>query len=230
MSIQENRKFKQRLNTIDKGVEKLKILYEQFFMGFEKREPRALKKQIKNELRIMKEHPPNNTASKFLLSRIDTKFKTYEQYWNRILREIEDGIYKRQLKKLQRQIVKEGLDGDLLKGVRTKRELENALIELAELRTEAEKTGKTIEKPEKKLPSSDDKKPIMDPSIITAYESFVRARLSTGESLQGVTPERFNATLAFQIPKIKAAHKCNDVEISVVVKNGKATLKINPRK
>ncbi|PKN17882.1 MAG: hypothetical protein CVU65_18255, partial [Deltaproteobacteria bacterium HGW-Deltaproteobacteria-22] len=68
-----------------------------------------------------------------------------------------------------------------------------------------------------------------DPALRRAYENFVRARLSTGESLEGITPDRFFATICSQIPKVKQAHGCSDVEIQIVVKDNKATLRFLPR-
>jgi hypothetical protein len=218
-------KLHSRLMTIDKSIERLRVVYEQFFMGLDKNEPRSFRKQIRAEIRHLKDDPPNNTAIRFLLAKVDTKFKTYEVYWNRVLREIENGVYDKQIKRLRRKVKDEGLDDEILRGVRTKGELEEAMAQLAVLRKAKEETeGKSS--PKKGPPV----KQVIDPAIRNAYESFVRARLSTGESLEGVTPDRFQATIAHQIPKVKKRFECEEVEIRVSVKNGKAILNFAPRK
>ncbi|MBU1534449.1 hypothetical protein KKF84_03960, partial [Myxococcota bacterium] len=200
-----------QLMALDKSIEKLRVLYEQFFMGIEKWEPATYRKQIKAELRAFHDDPPSNTAVKFLLNKVENKLKTYEQYWNRILREIENGVYEKQIKRMRRKIKDEGLPDDLLAGVRTKGELEAALAQLAVIREELEQSGDGHSSPEP-AQSRQGHPPAIDPSIRSAYESFVRARLSTGESLEGVTPERFQATIASKLPTIKQQYNCEEVE------------------
>ncbi|MBU1219282.1 hypothetical protein KKF34_16700 [Myxococcota bacterium] len=231
MGLEENRNFQQRITLLDQSIDKLRVLYEQFFMGIEKFEPVNLRREVKNELRYMRENPPTNTAQKFLLNKTDTKYKTYEQYWNRILREIEDGVYHRQISKLKRQVEREGLSSEMLDNIRTKGELEAAMASLASMR----------EKASQKAPSSDptpahgssptgSQPKVIDTQLRAAYEAFVRARLKTGESLEGITPERFQATLAQKIPIVKKTYDCNEVEIKIAIKDGKATLSFVPRK
>ncbi|PKN47418.1 MAG: hypothetical protein CVU59_02965 [Deltaproteobacteria bacterium HGW-Deltaproteobacteria-17] len=247
MSFEENRALQTRLSLLDQSIDKLRVVFEQFFLGLERFEPVQLRKSVQMELRALKENPPKNTAMKFLLSRMETKFRTYEQYWNRVLREIEDGVYERQLQRMRRKLREEGLPDGVLDNVRTRGELEAAMARIAELRTqqespqaasrEAQPQGDTNAArsaapaafspagphPQSPPPSSS------DPALRRAYENFVRARLSTGESLEGITPDRFFATISSQIPKVKQAHGCSEVEIQVVVKDNKATLRFLPR-
>ena len=225
MSQGELKNLSLYLKELDKAIESLKVLYEQYFMGLERFEPAAQRKKLKVEIRRLKENPPKNTAVKFLLNKLETKFRTYEQYWNRILRQIEDGVYEKQIKRMKRKIRDEGLPDELLDGVKTKGELEAALATLAELRKSKEENDQ--KEPTKQKSKSD--KPKIDPSIYNAYQSFVRARLKTGESLEGITPQRFQAALAKQIPAFKKAKQCKEVEIKITVKDGKATLQLSPK-
>lgn len=230
----DSKTLQAHLSQLDQSIEKLRVVYEQFFMGIERFEPVQQRKKIQMELRDLKENPPNNTAMKFLLNRIETKFRTYEQYWNRVLREIEEGTYDRQIQRLKRRLREEDIPEEMLADVRTRGELEAALAKIAELRqqsrqakggTAGEKTG---EKPPAPLASSPADAPL-DEKLRRAYENFVRARLSTGESLDGITPDRFFATVAGQIPRVKQAHGCSDVDIQVVIRDNKATLRFLPK-
>ncbi len=249
MSFEENKALTARLNLLDSSIDKLRVVYEQFFLGLERFEPVQLRKNIQLELRLLKENPPNNTALKFLLARMETKFRTYEQYWNRVLREIEDGVYERQLQRMRRKLRDEGLPESVLDNVRTRGELEAAMARIAELRNQqaAAEGARNDAAAERPAAAEDRKAPpaantpaaaaaqpsapgaSSDPALRRAYENFVRARLSTGESLEGITPDRFFATLSSQIPKVKQAHGCAEVEIQVVVKDNKATLRFLPR-
>ena len=234
MSFEEQKALQTRLSLLDQSIDKLRIVYEQFFLGLERFEPVQLRKNVQAELRFLKENPPKNTALKFLLNRMDTKFRTYEQYWNRVLREIEDGVYERQIQRMRRRLREEGLPEGLLDNVKTKMELEIAMSRIAELRQQQESPAPDRGAPEPAAPAPRERAAAAttanpDPSLQKAYEAFVRARLSTGESLDGITPERFIATISSQIPKVKQAHGCKDVEIHVVVKDNKATLRFVPR-
>ncbi|MDA3864332.1 MAG: hypothetical protein PF689_10745 [Deltaproteobacteria bacterium] len=224
MAANNDKSLEKRLKLIEKNIDKLRVLYEQYFMGIEKTEPVSIRKRLNRELRTLKENPPRNTALKFLLQKVTTKFKTYEQYWNRILRKIEEGTYIRQIKRMRRKVKEEGLSDEPLKGVKTKAELERALEKLNAMREKKEKSAKPSAKPSQKT-----KKETIDPNIKKTYESFVRARLKTGESLEGVTPERFQATISKQIPRIKKKYNCEEIEIRINIKNGKAVLKFSPR-
>lgn len=228
MSFSDVKTYQARLSLLDQSIEKLRVVYEQFFMGIERFEPAQLRKNIQLELRELKENPPNNTALKFLLTRVETKFRTYEQYWNRVLREIEEGTYDRQVQRLKRKLREEGIPEELLANARTRGELEAALAQIAQLRAQ-----QAIDRPkEDARPAASEAQPTgagTDPRLRIAYENFVRARLSTGESLEGITPERFFATVSSQIPRAKQAHGCNDVEVQVVIKDNKATLRFLPR-
>ncbi len=227
-SFSDNKALQSRLNLLDQSIEKLRVVYEQFFMGIERFEPVQLRKGIQNELRELKENPPNNTALKFLLTRVETKFRTYEQYWNRVLREIEEGTYDRQIQRLKRRLREEGISEEMLANVRTRGELEAALAQIAELRRQERPDAGNKDKPAPAA-SAPAAPTAADDRLRRAYESFVRARLSTGESLDGITPERFFATVSSQIPRVKQAHGCNDVDIQVVIKDNKATLRFLPK-
>ncbi len=234
MSFEENKQMQKRLTLLDQSIDKLRVVYEQYFLGLERFEPAQLRKAVQAELRLLKDNPPKNTAMKFLLFRMETKFRTYEQYWSRVLREIEDGVYERQLQRMKRRLREEGLPDDVMNNVRTKGELEAAMLRIAELREERDAKGPEAspEPTGSKSPQAPRETPkpsgASDPALQKAYESFVRARLSTGESLEGITPERFIATVASQLPRVKKAHGCDDVEIQVVVKDNKATLRFVP--
>jgi hypothetical protein len=242
MSFEENKALQTRLSLLDQSIDKLRVVYEQFFLGLERFEPVMLRKNIQAEIRALKENPPKNTAMKFLLFRMEAKLRTYEQYWNRVLHEIEDGVYERQLQRMRRKLRDEGLPDNVLDNVKTRGELEAAMTRIAELRlqqdapkpaasTQTQSSSEaapaaaapSTQRPQSPPPSS------ADPALRRAYENFVRARLSTGESLEGITPDRFFATLSSQIPKVKQAHGCSEVEIQVVVKDNKATLRFLPR-
>ncbi len=85
------------LSELDERVDRLRGLYEQYFLGFEKSEPRILRSDVDRRLAQLRKTPMKNTALRFRFNVVAQKFTTYSMYWARICRQIEDGTYKRHL-------------------------------------------------------------------------------------------------------------------------------------
>ena len=62
------------------------------------------------------------------------------------------------------------------------------------------------------------------------YEDFVRTKRQCGESLDGLSPEKFSSTLKKNRDALVAKHGCKKVRFSVYVKDGKTSLKATPMK
>ncbi len=86
------------------SVQKLRIAYEQYFAGVERHEPLKERDRVKKELRRLITARSNNTAYKFKLQSTQATLVTYEAHWDRIVRQIEDGTFKRDKLKAQRHL------------------------------------------------------------------------------------------------------------------------------
>lgn len=76
-------------------IERLKALYEQYFMGIEKLEPGILRKDVERTIWTMRRTRVQNTRLRFKFQQLVQRYNTYQQYWKRIMRQIEAGTYKR---------------------------------------------------------------------------------------------------------------------------------------
>ena len=85
---------------LEQRVERLRALYEQYFMGIEKIEPSVLRKDVDRRLWVLRREQLRNTALRFKLNMVIQRYNTYQQYWGRICREIEAGTYKRDLRRV----------------------------------------------------------------------------------------------------------------------------------
>ncbi len=74
-------------------LEELRKAYERYFLGVDKLEPD--RRRFQRELDSILGSPCPNTQVRFQVAQIKGKFLTLLQYWNRVLREIEDGTYQR---------------------------------------------------------------------------------------------------------------------------------------
>lgn len=83
------------LIVLEKKLTELIAKYDQYFIGFEKREPVQLQGEVERLVRQYFSTPINNTMYKHKYQTLVARFNTYREYWNRILRLIEDGKYSR---------------------------------------------------------------------------------------------------------------------------------------
>ena len=84
-------------------LETLRIRYEQYFVGAEKKPPTQLRMDVARIMRLFEQLNVTNSTNKFRIRTLTQKFTSYSTYWNRTLREIEDGTYKRHVAKAQRE-------------------------------------------------------------------------------------------------------------------------------
>ena len=90
------------INELETRVERLRSLYEQYFMGIEKIAPAVAHKDVTRRIELLRREQIRNTAKRFRLQMIIQRHNTFQQYWQRILREIENGAYKRHVLRAER--------------------------------------------------------------------------------------------------------------------------------
>ncbi|MBI4954981.1 MAG: hypothetical protein HY908_23360, partial [Myxococcales bacterium] len=94
----------QEIDDLEPRIERLRSLYEQYFMGFEKTEPGTLRRDLDRKLWVLRRTRIQNTSLRFKLQMLIQRYNTYQQYWSRITREIESGTYMRDVLKTAKRI------------------------------------------------------------------------------------------------------------------------------
>ncbi len=87
------------VSEIELRLDRLRALYDQYFMGFEKLEPQVQRKDVDRRFQILRKENFRNTALRFRLNVAIQKYSTYQTYWQRTCRQIEEGTYKRHIAK-----------------------------------------------------------------------------------------------------------------------------------
>ncbi|RDV38337.1 hypothetical protein DV096_11055 [Bradymonadaceae bacterium TMQ3] len=91
------------LNNLERQIDRLRVLYERYFNGVDRRPPGHQRQEVVR-LSFELEHTfINNTAQKFRLRALVQRFQTFKTYWDRTLRQIEEGTYKRDRNKAERR-------------------------------------------------------------------------------------------------------------------------------
>ncbi len=117
------------LDELDSRLEALKILYEQYFLGMEKLEPLKERQGVARIVRRVQSAQTKNTAIRFRLNSLNQRFLSFQNYWNRIVRQIEAGTYHRDLARVERDMKRRGIDMTGFSKLRSKGELEAALMQ-----------------------------------------------------------------------------------------------------
>ena len=98
------------LDALDTSLDRVKVLYEQYFLGIQKQPPTFLHTDIERKIRDLAQLQIRNTALRYRYATLGQKFGSYNSYWRRTLRQIEQGTYTRNLSKIGRQAARTGDD------------------------------------------------------------------------------------------------------------------------
>jgi hypothetical protein len=138
------------IDELEVKVERLRALYEQFFMGIERIPPAVVHKDVERRVYVLRREQIRNTARRFKLQTIIQRYNTFQQYWMRILREIENGTYRRHVLRAERT----GGVAGLLTAAERKR------LGLPELDTNAESQPQTVDESSGGISESGDDAPL----------------------------------------------------------------------
>jgi hypothetical protein len=103
-----------QLHDLETRIDRLKILYEQYFIGLEKAEPTVPRKEIVRIFAALQQMQIRNTALRFRYTSLTQRWNTYTTRWGKTLREIELGTYDRLVARAQRRGI--ALPPELAKG------------------------------------------------------------------------------------------------------------------
>jgi hypothetical protein len=92
------------IEELELRLERLRALYEQYFLGFEKMEPAVARKDVDRRIYVLRREKIRNTGKRFKLQTLIQRFNTFQQYWQRICREIENGTYRRLIQRAERRL------------------------------------------------------------------------------------------------------------------------------
>ena len=90
-------KYAEELNELDESIQALHVSYEKYFLGIDRRPPDQERRRVSAKARELRNSLVKNTALKFKINTLFAKLISFERMWDRTLREIEDGTYKRDL-------------------------------------------------------------------------------------------------------------------------------------
>jgi hypothetical protein len=105
-------KLAQDLDAMEEAIANLQVLYEKYFVGIDRKAPERERQKVSETMRRLKETQVKNTALKFRIQTMFAKLLSFERMWDRTLREIEEGTYKRDVFKAKRRVGRQGEEAE----------------------------------------------------------------------------------------------------------------------
>lgn len=144
------------LDELEQRIDRLRALYEQYFLGFEKIEPTIQRTDVERRFWSLRRTRFYNTALRFRLGTLTQRYNTLQQYWHRIMRQIEAGTFKRHLALAERRLEERALTiagrrrfgrraASLLGRTDTDGEGEEEFVELDDIDLEDDDLDETLE-------------------------------------------------------------------------------------
>ena len=226
----------QEFRRLERRFRELRRKYDQYFLGMEKREPGLLREQLDRDLRNCKLNAALQTTLRFRYQQFMARYRTYATQWDRILREMEAGTYRRgavtQAERLLAQQADaalkraEGLDPATGRptGTDAPEEPADATADQRRLRsasTSAQQFLSAMMEQRKTGSSSGDNRAL--------YESYLRAKRDRGEDVSKINFTAFSRTVDQQRERAQA--KVGDgVRLRVKITDEKVTLVASRKK
>lgn len=197
--------FNAEINRLENMIESLKKKYELYFFGLEKKPPTSEREQVERKLRELLGAFITNTGQRYRLQSVSAKYNSYARYWDRILQQIEEGTYQREL--LKRKIIQQEF------AQKTYKKQDAYVIgEEESHKTAGGSTGSVLS----------------DEYVKELYDNYIQVKQTLGEGTGNITLDAFKRSLEKQLPLLKEKYKTDNIEFKVSIKGGKATIKAVP--
>lgn len=92
-SADERMDVRAELDRLEAQLAELKIQYEQYFTGILALPPDKLHNLVKRQMRELLRAPFKNSAMNYRLRTLEGRYHTFHTYWQRVLRQREEGNY-----------------------------------------------------------------------------------------------------------------------------------------
>ena len=223
-------------------LERLRVSYDQYFLGISKREPSVQLKEVVRLMYLLDQQKIRNTRLRFRFRTTVQKFNTLRTQWNRTLRQIEAGTYHRDVAKMRRKMARQGLPMPSVGAMRSPAAMERAVVEAVQnpgnARAEVANAQHSSHSaategsqhrhaaPEKRIPThKENGSQLARAEIESIYRRFVKAKRMCGEDTNTLKYESIARSINNQLPKLRQANPGKNIEFQVVIRSGRAVLK-----
>ncbi len=222
------------LNRLMVAADALKRKYDLYFMGMDKREPGPDRERLEVQLRKCRLTAAYKTSTRFRYQQFMARYRTYTNYWDRVLRQMEDGTYRKsfvteseRLATRQNEVVQrlaQGLDpvtGQPMADGGGAAD-ESAATEVRRIREAARKAQEFLSS----MSGGNRKKSAGGtprPSMKGLYDNYISEKSKRGEDVSKVSYSKFSRSVEKQREKAKEKFGV-DVDFTVRVAGDKVSI------
>lgn len=226
----------------EQKLERVRVLYEQYFLGMQKRAPLVLLKDVARLQYLLDQQQIKNTAVRFRYRNLLQKLSSYRAYWGRTIRAMEAGTYHRDVARTKRHLAGRGVQLPAEVAIHSPADLERALLSALQ-RTPAPNgavpppeaapaasaarpaaTPAATPPPAAKSPQAD-AAGLDEQQLQSLFRRFQRAKQACGQDPGTVRYDVLARTVAQQLPQLRQRHPGREIEFQVVVREGKVVLR-----
>jgi hypothetical protein len=244
-----------RIEEMERKLERMRGLYESFFMGIERSPPEVLRRDINRQILEMQQVTISNSSLRFRYQALTQRWVLLITYWNRTMREIEAGTFSRDLAKAKRHMASKGtsavtLEEALAMGIPASRakafvahqqatqERRAAAAQLkagAKGAAPAQDPGSPAQAEGSTRQATTEPPPLPLPGLSEAdmqdaYRRYSDAHKQVGTAEPPPSLSKLRQRLAKQLPQILSANNCSRVRLEIAVDDGKVRLRAWPVK
>lgn len=200
--------YAQQAKDLMEKLEELRIEYEKYFIGVERKEPITPRQILEREIRRFLDTPKMmRNHEKMLIENLRSRFVSQQNYWTRTLHEIEKGTYRRHvLMNREREKMQQEMEAEKIRG-KAKIATQVAAANAA--------AAKEVAPAAAGAPATRE------------YESVFQQYKEAGASVEY---GKLEALLKKQETELRAKHGATKVDFSVKVVDGKPKLVAKPIK
>ena len=238
-----------RLDEMERKLDRLRVLYENFFMGVDRVPPNVPRRELNRLFVETQQVPIPRSTMRFRFQTLLQRWVLLTTYWNRTMREIEAGTYRRDVTKAYRHMAARG-------GAITEEEAVRLGIPAHRAKSFVARQNKAVgvvaaaSGEAEQKPAGDAAAPTpatraaarAEAAAVTAaglpglragaLEDFYRRYVDAHVKAVGAPPkaslDQMRAKLQQDLPKILSDQRCERVELDVSVDGGKVRLRARP--
>ncbi len=218
-----------RLEDMGRKMDRLRSLYESFFMGVERTPPNTARRELNRLMVETQQTPISNATLRFKFQSLQQRWVLYTTYWNRTLQEIEAGTYRRDLARARRHMAERG-------GALTEQEALALGIPANRVKAFVGRHNKSLSRGSEPAAA-----PAADPPAATApppatggrldeaqLQTFFRKYTEAHVKALGTPPRATPEQLRGKLERLLAGQTFDRVELDVSVEDGKIKVRARP--
>lgn len=195
-----------RLDEIEEKLFVLKINYEKYFSGLERKEPYRDREEVRRMVRDLIETPIRQPGQRFRFQQLKARFQSMELYWNRNINMIERGVHPK---------------------FKFRADLHDKTRRGASIAPAAPAAEALTPEQEAVLQARKDQMAREEKAFRMVFDRYLEARQKCGQSTD-LGYDAVRDALRKQVRSLKSTYNTEQVRFRVVIEDGKAKVKAVP--